>query len=330
MPEEYKKQWTATVDSSTVSNPPKLSIDDQIEHLANKHGVTFNIKGKDAAKEFLQNNNFYHKIKAYSKNFSTYQSKEHPLFGKFCDLDFEYLVELSTIDMYLRRIIMTMSLDIEHFLKVKLINDITNNKNENAYNIVHKYLEIISDKKIDEISYKLNNYYSNTYNKHDLNNTPAWELVEVLSFGDFIEFYELYYKSYNPEDNMINNLKPVQWLRNAAAHNNCIINDLTVPEIPVFKVNKTINTFVSQIDGISPATRIKKLSNKSIHDFVVTLYVFNNVISSPKIKDHTMRDLKWLVNIRMISKKDYFEKNALINSSYTFFKKIVDYFTTNY
>lgn len=330
MQNEYIKQLDAKiVFDSENERQPKLSIDEQIQHLAEEHGVLFNIKGISAAKEFLSKNNYYHKIKAYACNYSVYTGTEHPLNGKYCDLDFEYLVELSVIDMHLRRIIMEMSLNIEHFLKVQLINDITNNVNEDAYNIVNKFFVSVSEEKRREISTKFENYYCKRYNQHNLRKLPAWELVEVLSFGDFISLYELYYSLYPSKNSLKNNLKPIQWLRNAAAHNNCIINDLTIPSEPFFEINKKVNTFVSRINGISATAREKKLSNRSMHDFVVMLYVFNRVVSSEKVKQHTMDNIKNFVDGRMIHHKDYFAKNALLQSNYIFFKKVVDYCISN-
>lgn len=330
MSSEYIKSLNAKILLTPDENRlPKLSIDEQTDHLIIAHGITFNIKGIDAAKKFLSENNYYHKLKAYASNYSKYNDNKNPLYGKYCDLDFEYLVELSVLDMYLRRYIIEMSLNIEHFLKVRLINDITNNEAEDAYNIVNKYLAEISEQKRKEIDAKINNYYCNRYNSHGLKDLPAWELVEVLSFGDFIQFYELYYSYYPSKDNMKNNLKPVQWLRNAAAHNNCIINDLSVPKKSFFAINKKVNTFVSGIDGISENSRTKKLRNKSMHDFVVMLYVFNKVVTSEKQREYFMTELKEFVDNRMVRHKDYFIKNALLQSNYIFLKKVVDYCVTN-
>ena len=47
--------------------------------------------------------------------------------GLYISLDFAYLKELSTLDMYLREIILKMTIDIEHFLKVKMLNDLQKN-----------------------------------------------------------------------------------------------------------------------------------------------------------------------------------------------------------
>lgn len=55
---------------------------------------------------------------------------------------------------------------------------------------------------------------------------PAWVLMELLTFGDFICFYEYYYatKGQLPISTCLINF--VKSLRNGCAHNNCIIADL--------------------------------------------------------------------------------------------------------
>lgn len=63
-----------------------------------------------------------------------------------------------------------------------------------------------------------------------------------------------------------------------------------------------------------------------MHDFIVTLYVFNNVISSKKVKAITMTELKELIDNRMTRNKQYFQKNQTITSHYDFAKKVIDYF----
>ncbi|MCM1508772.1 MAG: hypothetical protein NC177_16815 [Ruminococcus flavefaciens] len=124
---------------------------------------------------------------------------------------------------------------------------------------------------------------------------------------------------------MKNHLKSVQWLRNAAAHNNCIINHLS-GDHQVNTVNREVCNFISKIHGISTKTREKKMSNRPIHDFIVMLYVFNNVVSSEDIKYYTMKELKELFEGRFTRNKDYFKNNLLIMSNYEFVKKIIDFF----
>ena len=97
----------------------KYSIDEQLKNLEDKN-VQFNIMSKEEAREYLQNNTYYFKLKSYEKSFEYNVSK-----NQYINLEFAYLVELSKLDMYLRELIIRISLHTEHFLKVKLIDDLT-------------------------------------------------------------------------------------------------------------------------------------------------------------------------------------------------------------
>ena len=116
----------------------KLTVDEQIIDLKKK-GVKFSIKTEDEAKVFLRYNNFYFKLKTYAQNYEQYQKPE--LKGQYINLDFAYLVELSKLDMHFRKLIVKMCLDIEHFLKARLMYDVSNNGAEDGYNIVSEFLD---------------------------------------------------------------------------------------------------------------------------------------------------------------------------------------------
>ena len=51
-------------------------------------------------------------------------------------MEFVYLQELSTLDMYFRRFILKVSLDIEHYLKTQLLRDCSRNNREDGYTII--------------------------------------------------------------------------------------------------------------------------------------------------------------------------------------------------
>lgn len=53
------------------------------------------------------------KVSSYRKNYSKHPANS-PRAGQYVNLDFAYLVELSTIDMHLRYLAMSLCLDIEH------------------------------------------------------------------------------------------------------------------------------------------------------------------------------------------------------------------------
>lgn len=69
------------------------------------------------------------------------------------------------------------------------------------------------------------------------------------------------------------------------------------------------------------------MSNPIIHDFVVTIYVFNSLVNSKSTKKKNMIELENIINNRFIKNKEYFEKNQVIKSSYKFIKKVVEHYS---
>lgn len=301
----------------------KLSIEEQIDYMKNNSGIKFNIVNEEEAKEFLKYNNYYFKLKAYAKNYDKYQKGENK--GKYINLEFAYLMELSRIDMYFRKFIMKMTLDLEHFLKLQLLRDIMENNNEDGYRIIDELFNRYSYIK-ENVNRKGNSSACTDLISKCDGDFAAWNIVEILTFGDFIKLYEIYYKKYKTENSMERYLWSVKFLRNAAAHNNCLLNSLKIPYNTGIEPNRQINNLISKIPGINPNSRKKKMQNPVIHDFVVTLYVFQNIIASEKIKKHTMIELENFISDRVLRNKDYFEKNELIKSYYKFIKKTIDYF----
>lgn len=99
----------------------KLTVEEQIQDMVDKN-IQFELYSKEDAKKFLKYNNYYFKLKSYARNYNI-----NPRTKKYYNLDFAYLVELSKLDMYIRKIILELSLDVEHYLKVRLMNDLSDN-----------------------------------------------------------------------------------------------------------------------------------------------------------------------------------------------------------
>lgn len=135
----------------------------------------------------------------------------------------------------------------------------------------------------------------------------------------------MYYYKYTVNNSMIEYLWSVKFLRNAAAHNSCLINSFKIP-YTVIRKNKQINTYISKVKGIKPEERQRKMDNPIIHDFIVTLYVLTYMISSDKTRKSAIIELKELMDNRFTKHKEYFEKNQIIRTNYKFVKKVVDYF----
>lgn len=308
---------------------PKLSIDEQITDMKAK-GITFLTSDENDAKRFLKYNNYYFKIKAYERNYDKYISTSKK--GQYINLDFAYLKELSTLDMYLRKMILSMALDIEHALKVQLLFDLSQNPKEDGYKIVKEYLDrdFMTVKGIHD---KIGKSAASDLIQKRLkegDDYALWEIVEVLSFGHFIDLYQLYYTKYPSKNDFSSYLWSLKFLRNAAAHNNCLLNTIKLPYNVVLHKNKDILFEVSKIKAISEKSRNTWMQNPVIHDFIILVYVYLNVIRSDGIKQRGIEQLRWLFDDRMLQHKDYFEKNLQIKECYRFTSKIVSTFCNKY
>ena len=132
-----EKRFTGEIipaDNAHTTLPPKLSIPQQIEHMKKK-GISFELYKETAARTFLAEHNYYFKLKAYAHNFERYKDPEKD--NRYINLDFAHLVDLSKIDAEFRKIILSMCLDLEHYLKVRMLNHCTM-IDEDGYEIVNR------------------------------------------------------------------------------------------------------------------------------------------------------------------------------------------------
>lgn len=307
----------------------KYSIDEQLKNLEDKN-VQFNIMSKEEAREYLQNNTYYFKLKSYEKSFE-YNATKH----QYINLEFAYLVELSKLDMYLRELIIRISLHTEHFLKVESIDDLTKNEKEDGYHVVRELFSKYPFM-VDHINQKkYNSACADLIHKYE-NNWAAWNLIEVLSFGDLIKLYELYYSLYPEQSNEVASdlIWPLKFIRNASAHNNCLLNTLRKPYVythlydkkrRTIIVNKRLVSLLSSVPTISKNNRKKKITNPIIHDFVASLFLFDEICTSQVFKMKIFTEVKEFVDGRLIKNKEFFNFDNVFATIYDFIRNVVDY-----
>lgn len=298
-----------------------LSIEELIQHMKNR-GITFNEISENDAKQFLQNNNYYMKLAAYRANYDKCDTGKRQ--GQYKKLDFGYLKELSTIDMYLRYIVMDMCLDIEHVIKVRLIKNITNNPSEDGYDIVRKFIAQDDNLRIlkNIRSHKSGEYCKDLIEKY-YPYFPVWVFVELISFGDLLYFCSFYEKIYGVQ--IINNklMNTVRDVRNAAAHSNCLLNKMTEKIDSTKQVNNEISSFIIGMKNISKTSRVNNLSYKFTNSFVTVLYVYDSLMNEiPKQKRY--KEIQEFMNGRVVKNKQFFQSNSKIVGVYNFHKKVID------
>lgn len=285
-------------------------------------GIKFKEISEEEAKIFLNNNNYYMKLASYRANYVKCQSGERE--GKYQNLDFAYLKELSTLDMYLRYMIMEMALDIEHAIKVKIIRDVADNPEEDGYNIMKKFLEKNNNinilKKIK--SHKSGEYCKDLIEKY-YPYFPVWVFVELISFGDLLYFTSFYENEYNIK--IINNtfMNIVRDLRNASAHSNCILNKMTERIDSTKQINSEISEFVKRMSDVSKQSRKNNLNYKFTYNFICLLYVYDSLMSDA-VKQKRYKQIIEFMDGRVKKNKNYFLSNSKIVGVYNFNKKVVD------
>ena len=121
-------------------------------------------------------------------------------------------------------------------------------------------------------------------------------------------------------------LKNVRELRNACAHNNCILNDLKA-RTSNYKTNYKILREIARI-GISKETRNKRMSNSRIQQIVTLLYLNKKITTSKgvlKYQTEKLQNLKERIEYHM----DFYDKNNLIQANLIFLNKIIDNWYNN-
>lgn len=308
---------------------PMLTANELIQHLDEK-GVKFNLINKASAQKYLEDNNNYFKLVSYRKNFPKYENGEN--IGKYIDLDFKMLMDLSIVDMRIRKTMLNIVLDLEHYAKVKLLSKIENTSKD-GYTIVEEYIQDLKNKNEYEFlekeldKNKTGTYCGDLVTKYN-GEYPIWVFVEIIPFGRLIKFYRFVAEKLQ-DRKMIDEsymLMDVRELRNACAHNNCIINDLKA-YTSKYSANYRVLNEVAKI-GISKKVRDNKLSNTRMKQLITLLYLNKNIVTSEGVLNYQIQILHELKN-RIEHHIDYYNTNELIQTNFIFLNKIIDNWYTN-
>ena len=147
--------------------------------------------------------------------------------------------------------------------------------------------------------------------------------LELTSFGSFIYFYKFYADKFD-DKKMADGfylLQSVKSLRNACAHNNCILNEMSAGK-PMFRARNAVSRAVGGIRTIGKGQRKSKLSNDRLQQVATTLYV-HSILASDGVHQHRSESLHAFVS-RMNKHIEYYEGNDQISSGFEFIEKLVD------
>lgn len=303
---------------------PKLSIDEQIEHLKAK-GVLFSVMNERDAKDYLARNNNYFKLTAYRKNYDKHPDGENK--GKYINLEFAYLVDIAVIDMLLRYQLVHMALDIEHHTKLKLLRKM-DEYNEDGYQMVRDYISLLPEDQRKNFDSEINRNKENVYcgniiHKYD-GEYPIWAFVEIIPFGRLVSFYKFCAERFS-ENNMKNDyfrLLTCKEIRNASAHSNCILNDLRA-RTAKHSTNADVTKELMIIPAMNKMFRKNRMSNARIQQIITLFYMHKTIVESNGIKENESLGVRKVMQ-RVDKHCDYYETNLVIKGTFNFLKLVVD------
>lgn len=271
-----------------------LDIDGQIEHLKSK-GIKFEICSEDEAREYLSGKCNLFKASSYRKLFSKYAGGKNN--GMYVNLDFGQLKLLAALDNQMRGVLRTLTLDIEHFHKVTLMDKVGQHEEEDGYSIVKDYLDSLPprDKAYKESELArcgYSPYCKTVYHKYK-NDLPVWVFLEMISFGTLVDFTLFCGKRWNdkPLTNSHYDMKKVKSVRNCASHGSCIINSFADAPTRILNISPDV---LSAVAASCPTktSRQKWMKNAPVREIAITLVRYCMTVPEGKSKERAKAELK--------------------------------------
>ena len=305
-----------------VQQSPKLTVPQVIEYCKNDLGITFNLMDEEKAKNFLQKHNYFFRLKQYCSTCS-----ERTKSGKYVGLDFGHLVELSTIDMFFFFLLLKMTIDLEHYLKVKLVNDCQNNPADDGYEVVQAFLQ--RDRTVKNELQKgswLAGYGGIDFEKY-LAAPAVWNFLEMINFFTFTNFFAFYYEFFRSESEYTKRFDSIRRIRNACAHNVCML--CSFKPVQNFKndIEENFELLQAKVGG-SPGTVSSCMKVPLLNDFAVMLSIYTKLVTSPQVKELTLKEVADFFDGRMVYRKHYFEQMPDIKNAYKFARSVLEYYSS--
>lgn len=279
MIEDAKKQApVAQADADATAREqhakPLLTVEQQIAYMKSK-GITFELCSKEDAAAHLRAKCQFFRIYSYRRLFE--RRVGGPRDGQYVNLDFGYLHALSNLDRMLRDALLPMTLDVEHFAKVRLLAA-AEDHGEDGYAVMRDYLASLPESRRNfiegEIGQRRRDPYVGVVVRKYEGDWPLWAFCEVVSFGTFlgvlkfcadrwedVELLDAHYQYKNSKQ-----------VRNAGAHGACILNDIASHDDFVRPPSTLVNAMTAY--GISKRLRAKWLRGHRMVQICSLIYLY--------------------------------------------------------
>lgn len=142
--------------TATTRERPLIDAAQQVRHLKDR-GVRFELTDEREAGRFLRESNFFFKVKTFAKCFFRNTNSSSERFGSYINLDFAYLAELTRLDHHLRETALSLTLDIEHYMKVEL-NRMIMDAGDDPYELMASLFDSERERKVRVLEKRVNLY----------------------------------------------------------------------------------------------------------------------------------------------------------------------------
>lgn len=313
-------------DSCVRDKKPLLGVDDQIANLKAR-GVTFELCSEEAAAQYLSQRTYLFKLAAYRGLFERRIGGLRN--GQYVGLDFGHLVTLASLDRDLRYALLPLTLDVEHAARTKIMGLVTKRGDEDGYAIVADYYFGLNhaerrrrEGEIGRLSADI--FSGDLVRKYSaIAEMPVWVLMELISFGSFIDFYLFCANRW--DDKAMHHehyrLRQAKSIRNACAHSSAIVNGFASNNGSITADND-VKRAVSQII-CSRRVRALKLRNPRILQITTLLYLHGELIRSGTGRRRAIAAMAGLRR-RFAAVIEELEGNDTVRSSLGFLDKLID------
>ncbi len=317
---------------------PLLSIDEQIAQLKEK-GVTFDLCSEEEARAYLADRTYYFKIRSFRTLFDKRIGGKRD--GQYVNLDFGHLRALASLDRDLRYALLPLTLDVEHAARTKLIRNITENPAEDGYAVCADYMASLNHdernrRKRDVGMLAKDIYCSGLLEKYgkDPAKIPAWVLLELFSFGSFIDLYRFCAKRWEDSDMEDEHylLRQAKSVRNACAHSSNVVNGFRfVPEVAEsadeededgIATNDSVGQALAKT-GLSHRVRTSKMKNPRLKQIVTLMYLHTTLVTEGTGRSRSVAEMQRLKD-KMTDSLEILSGNDIVRSSLYFLITVID------
>lgn len=153
---------------------------------------------------------------------------------------------------------------------------------------------------------------------------PVWVLIELLSFGGFINFYLFCADRWKNRQMRSEHylLRQAQAVRNACAHSTDIINGFATSEASAIRTPKAVALALAKM-GVNKRARRAKMSNPQIQQITMMAFAYKELVTGFHTRE-MCRSLIGALEHRATEHAGWYANADSVTSAYRFLAKVFD------